>query len=313
MDLETLRKRVFSDISYVDSSGDPLADKDISEDDVDNWINDRYLEELFPEYARLKPEFYSQESKAANYQATGTVHATSTSTTLDATTAIFTSNMVDGIVYSSTSDESRKITAYTDTTTVTVDSAIDDDWDGDTIYVFTGIVTLGGNATDTDRIYWVGIKYDSDDEDYTRCISREDRDMYRRKRGREWSGRFSRTAPEYSFDTVDVSGVPTSAIVIRPFDWEAADTTAIYIKYTEKPAALSSDTDVPRLPIAHHKILVYGAVADAYLEMENAGMADKFEGKYKEAFRRLSRSHPAERKKRQINFMRRHNRLFSRT
>ena len=59
--------------------------------------------------------------------------------------------MIDAYVVNTTDGDSRHITGYTSGTTVTVDSDIDDDWDGDTIYVFTGIYTFGGDATDIYR------------------------------------------------------------------------------------------------------------------------------------------------------------------
>lgn len=300
MTFTNLKKRVFSYINYVDSSGDPITGSDVTATDVGNWINDRYLDEIFPEYSRIKPEYFMQDGTWDNYTATGTVDAASTSTTLVTTSAIFTTDMIDAWVYNTTDGASAKIKSVTNTTTVTLDTTIGDDWDGDTIYVFTGKFTFGGDMTDCYRVEWVGVKYASTDTDFRRVRATNDRDVFERWRGRTQNDTFTQMDPVYMFKTIDVAGAMTSAIEIRPIDWEEAISDAIYVRYIERPAELSADGDTPRLPIAHHKLLVWGAVADAYTKIGNFDKAQFFEQKYNNEFRRLVRSHPAERDKRTL-------------
>jgi len=312
MTLVEIRKRVASYINYVDSSGDLESNADISSTDIDNWINDRYREDLVPRYADLRKEYYMRESTADNYAATGTVDASSTGSTLVTTTSIFTSNMVDARVYNTTDSEGAKITAYTSGTTVTLDTTIGDTWDGDTVYVFTGIYTFGGDANDVLRPDWVGVKYSSTDRDYRRAITGEYRDLFEYEKGRNKDDLFDQDDPRYWFDTVNISGTPTSAIIIRPIDWTEALDDAIYMRYLEIPTALSGDNDVPRLPLGTHKALVFGATADALLKLERFDEANQFEQRYQLAKGQLLRYHVSERKQRKVNFMRQNLRFYRR-
>lgn len=302
MNLLTLRKRVANYINYVDSSRDLLTNKDINSDDIDQWLNDRYLEDVFPEYADKRPNYFSREATASNSAGTGTVDATSTGTTLVATTSIFTSDMVDARVYNSTDGEFATITDYTSGTQVTLDTTIGDTWDGDTIYIFTGTFTFGGDATDIHRPMWVGVKYSSTDTDYTRAEISDDEDLFDYQRGPDSKNFVRQSIPTYTFDTVTIASVPTSAIKIFPYDWSEVITDAIFLRYIEKPAEMSADNDVPRLPLGHHKFLVYGATADAFLKLGMFDEANQFETRYLNGKAKLMKQHVAEREKRTLNF-----------
>lgn len=314
MDLQTIRKRVASNISIVDSNGDLLT-TDISSADIDNWINDRYLEEIFPAFADRRPNFYMTEGTFPNYVTTGTVSASSTGSTLVATTAIFTNNMIDGWAYNSTDDEALRITGYTNTTTLTLEDDIDDTWDGDTIYIFTGVFTFDISGTSMYRPDWIGVKYASTDKDFTRCVVAEDRDLYIDARGRNTNDSFSQKTPTYTFETVSVSSLPTSGIKIQPFNWQEAISEGVFVRYIKKPAIMTNNTDIPRLPIGHHKILVYGATADALRKLGKYNEAMAWDnsvrepwtgtGLYNKAFKQLLRMNVAEREQRTVNFGRR--------
>jgi len=52
------------------------------------------------------------------------------------------------------------------------------------------------------------------------------------------------------------------------------------IEYIEQPAALSADTDGPRLPLGAHSVLVYGGTADALRKLMRLDEADRFEQLY---------------------------------
>lgn len=79
---------------------------------------------------------------------TGTASASSTGSTLVATSGIFNSNDVGNTVYNVTDSTYAVITGYTNTTTVTVSSAIGNTWDGDSIAIYytKALLTVGGNT-----------------------------------------------------------------------------------------------------------------------------------------------------------------------
>ena len=269
-----IKKRIGSNIGYVDSSGDILASKDITETDIGNWANDRYIDDLFSHLSSQYPEDFLQVGKLNFYKTTGTVSASSTTTTLVTTGSIFNNGMVGDTVYNSTEEESAEITAYTSATTVTVDETIGDDWDGDTIYILGHEFGLGGNATDVRNITRVAVKYDSDDSYYATC-----RYMSKNKALLVGNESYYESDPIWYPTTVDISSVATSAIGIFP---EASVNVAsgVQIDYVEQPAAMSSDSDVPRLPLGAHSVLVYGATADALRKLMRLDEADRFEQLY---------------------------------
>ncbi len=274
MTFTNIKKRIASNLGYVDSSGDILASKDITATDIGNWVNDRYLDDLFPLLSSQYPEDYRQTGKLNFYKTTGTVSASSTSTTLVSTGNIFNNGMVGDSVYNSTDGELAEITAYTSATTVTVDTTIGDTWDGDTIYVLGHEFGLGGNATDARSLTNVAVKYHDDDDYYVTCRMMDKNAVF--KEGNE---NYYESDPIWYPTTVDISGVPTTAIGILP---EASEnvTDGIKIDYIEQPGALSNDSDVPRLPLGSHSILVLGGTADALRKLMRLDEADRFEQLY---------------------------------
>jgi hypothetical protein len=277
MTFENIKKRIASNIGYVDSAGAILASKDVTETEIGNWVNDRYLDDLFPLLSSQYPEDYRQKGKLNFYKATGTVDAASTSTTLVTTGNVFNNGMVGDHVYNSTDEEIAEITAYTSATTVTLDTTIADDWDGDTIYVLGHEFGLGGNATDARSILKVAVKYDTDDDYYRTCRRMDENNVYR-----EGSETYSEIDPVWYTTTVDIAGVPTTAIGILPESTENV-ANGIQLEYTEIPAALSATTDVPRLPNGSHSVLVTGGTADALRKLMRLDEADRFEQKYQGA------------------------------
>lgn len=275
MQFLTIKKRVAVNIGYVDSSGDILIGKDITETDIGNWVNDRYLDDLIPKLTEDYPEDFEVVSIGSLYKDTGTVAAGSTGTTLVATTAIFNSGMVGDTVYNSTDEETAEITAYTNTTTVTLDTTIGDTWDGDTIYILGHEFALGGDATDVRYIREVGVKYDSNDDYYRVAQYRDQNDLFK-----DGSEIYSEANPFWYLTTTMVDSVPTTTIGILP---EASEPLAnsLKLRYVQLPASLSGDTDVPRLPLGSHSILVYGATADAYRRLNMTDKANDFEELYR--------------------------------
>lgn len=274
MNFLAIKKRVGSNIGYVDLSGDILTTKDITETDIGNWVNDRYLDDLFGELSTQYPEDYEIEAKANFYKVTGTVDATAADTTLVATTAIFNNGMVGDRVYNSTDEESAVITAYTSTTEVTIDTDVDTDWVGDTIYVLGHEFAIGGDATDLRGIRYVGVKYDADDELYKTCTQGDQNFLL--KSGSE---EYSTASPWFYVTTSKVSTVMTTTLGILPEPTENVS-NGILIKYTQLPPALSENADVPRIPLGSHSLLVLGGTADALRKIFKYDQADAYEGRY---------------------------------
>ena len=275
MQYSDIKKQTASNLGYVDSAGAILASKDVSETDIGNWVNSRYIDDLFSTLSSQYPEDFHRKGTLNFYKTTGTVSAASATTTLVATGNIFNNGMVGDSVYNSTDEELAVITAYTSATTVTLDTTIDDDWDGDTIYILGHEFGLGGNAVDLRGTTEVAIKYHSDDTDYITCTKiNEPKESDKNDYHGYYEG-----SPVWYPTTVSISGVPTTAIGVLP---EANENVAngILIKYTEQPEALSADVDVPKLPLGSHSTIVFGATADGMRKLMRLDEADRFEQLY---------------------------------
>lgn len=221
--------------------------------------------------------------------ATGTVDTTSTSTTLVATTAIFTNGMVGLTVYNETDDEYAIITDYTSTTTLTLDTTIGDTWDGDTIYVLGQEFVLGGDATDLYGIEAVGVKYDSEARYY--YITGEIRpkfDLFQNG-GEVWNS----SSPQVYVTTAVVGSSSYNAIGILPgFTTNQKISEAIEVTYVAKPAEMSGASDTMRMPVDN--VVIYGATAAGFRQKQQYKEANEWEQKYMRARREFkSRFRPS--------------------
>lgn len=280
MQKSDLIKYIAQSIGYWDFTGSAvMTGKNITSAMMLDALNFRYLEDVVPKFAKVKPEFFEQEAKANNYTASSTV-VSNTGTTLVSTDAIFTSGSVECKVYNSTADEVANIVAYTDTSTVTLDGTYS--WTAaDVIYLFTGVYTFGNDATDIMGYpSYVGIKYDTGDTNFAKVIQYGSTEMYKDSYGRDKFSEFSEQNPVYNLTTVKVSGVYESAIAVKPIP-ETPIANGVYIKYIVKPAALSDDADVPRLPLGYHKFIADGAIADLCDQVLNdTKKADRYQARF---------------------------------
>jgi hypothetical protein len=249
----TLIYRVARNLGYTDSSGNVLSGKDLSEDDIKDIINEVWVDEIYPVIADIVPEDFEVTSNINFYNATGTVDASSTASALVTTLGIFTNEMVGYTIYNSTDSESRTITAYTSATEVTVDSDIDDDWDGDTVYILGTKFGLGGDISDMRYPREVRVKYSSTG-DYVLA------NYKRRKEAFEYGTEtHSESSPIwYMTSTKQASGVLVNAIAVYP-EPSVNVASGIQITYIKDPAALSAGSDTQRLPAT--SATVYGATA----------------------------------------------------
>jgi hypothetical protein len=284
-----LIKYIAQSIGYWDHTNSiVLTGKDITEAMMLDALNFRYLEDAFPRIAEVKPEYFEQEALTNNYNNSSTVSSNVT-TTLVSVDSIFTSGCVNAKVYNSTAEETATITGYTSGTTVTLDSSYS--WTAaDTIYLITGIYTFGSDATDIlGYPSYVGIKYDSDD-DFTKVSLYGANKAFEDSYGKDKFNTFTETNPIYTITTVDVSGVFTSAIAIKPIPDENI-ANGVFIRYIEKPAALSSGSDVPRLPLGYHKFIADGAIADLLDQVVNDHTkSDRYLMRYERTLEKLIES-----------------------
>lgn len=277
-----INKQVAINLGYWDYTGaDFQTGKDVTEAIILSATNYIYRERIFPEVVKIFPEFYKTISKASNYENNSTV-STNVTTTLVSVDAIFTTGSVGCKVYNSTTEETAYIDAYTNTTTVTLDDSYG--WTAaDVIYLFSGVYGFGGDATDI-YLYpgFVGIKYNSTDVDYTKCVLEGSAKTNYYGVGRNIQTN-TETNPIYNITTITSGTTPTSAVVINPIP-EYPITDGFYMEYEQIPTALSADGDVPRIPLGYESMIANGATAFIADSILNDTMkAAKFEKRFQEA------------------------------
>jgi len=253
---DQLKKKVGKNLKYYSDVDGWKTSRDVTETDIGDFINEIYRDIIFPQFATQYPADFKQTAYTDSHIVTATVDASSTASTLVATSSIFTNGMVGLNVYNSTDSESLVISGYTNATTITLESAINNTWDGDTIYVLGKEFTLGGDASDLYVVETVGVKYDINDGYFRQAERRLENDFF--QNGNE-SG--YGVTPSFYTTTITVAGVATSAIGIIPQFTTKID-KGLQITYVRKPAVLTLSGDVLKLPV--DTPVVYGATARAY-------------------------------------------------
>lgn len=278
MQLSDLKLNIAEYLNQLDRDGSTIVEGRVTSASITRKINQIYRDELFPMLSDRYPQDFEQETyPQSTYTATGTVDSTSTGTTLVATTGIFDNTMEGFTVENTTDSSTREISTYTNATQVTVDSAIDDDWDGDTIYVRGNEFVLGGETTDIKEIRQVFIKYSSGDSYWKECrrLNREDALRVRDE------GSYSTGDPVFYLTTIDVDGVLKQGIGFLPYPTSYAG--KFKVVYIEKPTALSSDTDTTMLGnIGIDQVIIDGVVAWGFAVQEKWKSADRYRNLYQE-------------------------------
>ncbi len=257
---------------YDDTQGWYASTTDITQTDVKEIINEVYINELVPLFINKFPDTFRVLSKANSWIATGTVNATSTASTLVATTSIFTNSMIGLYVYNSTDDEKIKIEDYTSATTVTLESAISDTWDGDTIYIIGQEFSFGGDANDIYQLESVGVKYNSTDQYYKTAMFVDKNQLF----FQGWEAGSSALPYVYQ-TTLNIGGVLTSGIGLFP-GFQNKVSNALMISALVTPASLSADSDVPRMPVAN--ALIAGAVKKGFEQKHDFDKANYWAQQY---------------------------------
>jgi len=286
MDRGDIKNEVARNINQLASNETTITSGIITETWLNNNLNYLYRKELAQLLIDKFPaDFRAVTTETSLYTAMGTVSASSTSTTLVASTAIFTSDMIGYTVQNTTDDETAIITGYTNTTTLTLDTAIGDTWDGDTIYVLGAEYGLGGVGTSLKEIENVWMKYASTDTDWVKADMRRKEDLLL-----DGNETYFKDNPKCYMTTVDVADVPTRAIGFRPFPDDY--TGKFYLEYTKLPPELTDDVDVPSLDVVGiGEALVCGLTYRAFrtLKMTNEMMLWKNE--YNEAKANIIRTY----------------------
>jgi hypothetical protein len=129
------------------------------------------------------------------------------------------------------------------------------------------IYTFGGDATDYLSIAWLGMKYNSTDDDYTRAEKLNKADAY--DTGHE---KWTQTSPAY-FERQLYNTSSTHYELGVEFPEECVPDESVTrggkIIYIERPPKMSDDTDVPeKLPSELHQHIVTGAGIPAFRKMQ---------------------------------------------
>jgi hypothetical protein len=167
MQFSEIKLQIAENIGYDDGAGAITTGGDITEAMLNRIVNRKYYD-LFTMLAEKYPEDHTEEA-LANFYKDGSTVSSGSSTTLTINDAAFTSSMIGDKVYNSTQGVTVEITAFTSTTVVTVDAAVDD-WDsGDTVFILGYEFPLGGDATDSRYVTEVGVKYSTSDTEFIDC------------------------------------------------------------------------------------------------------------------------------------------------
>lgn len=254
--LQQMANQVGKTIKYYDGSTWKTG-RDVTEDDIKEYINLLWQDEVFPLFANEYPWFFKKTSTLDSWIANGTADAGLSGSTLVATTSIFTSSMADQrlYVYNATADETTFITGYTSATTVTVDDTDISDWSGGSIYVLGQEFSLGGDGVDTWAVTNVGLLYNTSDTRYRKAIKASEEDIF--TTGYEVG---SQSDAQWYDTSVLVSDTWQTAVGVWP-KMDTKITNAIRVERTAKPGTLG-DSDTPRLPVSLP--LINGATAWAF-------------------------------------------------
>lgn len=269
---ENLKERVGKNLKYYNDTDGWKTDRDVTETDIGEFVNEIYTEELFPLYASRYPHLFRQTGYLNSWLDSFTVSASSTSTTLVSGTSVFTNGMVGLTLYNETDDEYAVIDSYTNATTVTLDTTIGDTWDGDTVYILGQVFTFGGDAVDLFTVESISLRYNSTDINISKAEMRDEEDVY--FTGDEIG---SQSRPLVYLTSVNTAtGLQAGFGILPKFTKKV--TKGIKVVYIAKPSAMTNASDVPILPI--DSSLIAGATARAFEEMQEFQKANYWMSKY---------------------------------
>jgi hypothetical protein len=282
MTREDIRIEIARNINQLAEDESTFINGVVTETSTNTKISNVYFQEVFPLLSDKFPTEFKQETyRFPTYTASGTVDSSSTGDSLVTTTSIFTNDMEGFEVENATDDEKATIETYTSGTAVTLETDIDDDWDGDTIYILGNEFTFGGDTTDLKEIIRVEVKYASTDTTYRVCEKRRQEGVIRV--GNET---VPKTSPIWYPTMVDISGAPYRGFGILPFPDSYAG--KIKVTYVERPPELDDDSDVPLLDIVGvSQLIVDNVTAWALRIKKEFDEADRHQMDYEKNLKRL--------------------------
>lgn len=238
MTLLDMQLQIADNLNMVTADGTIRDGRRVTGASILRRLQTVYRERLWPVCADQWPEDSQRETyPISTYTASGTASASSTASTLIATTNIFDNYMEGFTVYNATDNTSATISKYVSATQVTLNVAINDTWDGDTIYVLGNVYQFNGDTTDLRELRQIAIKYAPSDTTYTIVTLRDYKDVV--QSGDEV---FTKVAPMAYRTTVTVGNSIRPAVGILPFPDNYQG--QLYFIYIAKPKDLGS-TDEP--------------------------------------------------------------------
>lgn len=274
MILDTMAKRVAENLGLLSSDRITVLQSRVTLQGIRDKLNDLYREEVAPLIAAKFPaDFMNHTYPRQTYTASSTVLASSTGSTLNSSTNIFTNSMEGFQIQNVTDSTFRTILTYTSPSQVTVSEAINDTWDGDTIAVLGNEFPFHGDPSDLKEIVTVRIKYLLTDIKYIERPLVDKREI-----GYVNISTFSTSDPVVYRDSTLINGKITPIIGFYPYptSWKGT----FEYDYVAKPPVMSP-VDEPVLNVVGlSEVLINGATAWGYRVLKEWDSATVYERKY---------------------------------
>lgn len=243
MTFQEIQLAVAENLGILAADESTIEEGKVTLNGIKNAINRIYREKIFQILAnKYQQDFEVTTADINTYTATGNIDGATTGTTLVATTGVFANTDVGYTVQNVTKNETVKIAAFINATTVTVDADISTWSASDEFYVLGNVYYFGGDAVDLKEIIQVGIKYSATDSNYT--IAKREQYEHLIQYGNE---SFSEAVPYFYLTSIKISGALKRAIGVFPHP--SSYQGLINIKYVEKPPKMTNNTDEPILGV----------------------------------------------------------------
>lgn len=267
---------------------------------IKNKINAVYQDKFGEFLQRKYPQDFEQITYPLNmYRQSFTVSSSSSGTSLVSTTPVFANGdelfqvaFVNGS-FGTAATAMVQLDTFVSSTQVTMDSAIDA-YKGYTGYILGNEYTLNGAASDAKEIVGIQTKYS-----YPTTSNFWNTAELRRKTDLPPldSRLFTTTAPIYYLMTAIESSLPVKGFGILPFPTDYRG--QIQVTYTQRIAALSANSDIPRLEIEGiSEAIINGTTAWGWRILGDENKAGMYEALYQRDmiditrnYRPRSRSH----------------------
>lgn len=215
----------------------------ITEDKAEAYMNFLWKDDLFPLLSDKYPRDFERATEPFDlWTATGAVHASSSGTTLVATTSIFTNDMINREVINADSGEKIKIVDFTSATVVTLEEAPSESWSGDTICVLGNEFAISkspSEATDVKEILDVFVQYTPTD------IFRPAENRAEYHLIRHGNENYPSTHPYWYDKNLKVDDVIYKGVGVIPYP--TGYQGKAYVVYSEKPVDITDSTS----PLLH--------------------------------------------------------------